>query len=118
MRTRDVATTEARTPFMDPEGFGSAPDGSGATRVTVPVTPGEASRRSIESSLERLLGGTSRPPPLWVIHAPPRDTVADLCAGGDHVGSIAIRDAIRRWTPRTSLHGHPRERVAARRAFL
>jgi hypothetical protein len=110
--TRDVTTTETRAPFMDPEGFGSAPDGSGATRVTVPVTSEEANLRSIESSLERLLGATSRPPPLWVIHAPPRDTVADLCAGGDHVGSIAIRDAIRRWTPRASLHGHIHESVS------
>ena len=56
-------------------------------------------------------GAENSVPPLWVIHAPPRDTVADLCAGGDHVGSIAIRDAIRRWTPRTSLHGHIHESV-------
>jgi hypothetical protein len=54
---------------------------------------------------------SSSVPPVWVIHAPPRDTVGDLCDGGDHVGSIAIRRAIERWQPRFTLHGHIHESV-------
>jgi Icc-related predicted phosphoesterase len=111
--TRTLAHTLARRPFMDPEGFGSGADGTGAVRVAIPLTDAHAEAHSIEASLERLIrrapGGVA--PPFWFIHAPPRDTVGDLCDGKEHVGSIAVLEAIKRRGPRATLHGHIHESV-------
>jgi len=50
-------------------------------------------------------------PPLWVVHAPPHDTVGDFTQSGARVGSLAVRRAIERWRPRLTLHGHIHESV-------
>ncbi len=50
---------------------------------------------------------------IFVSHAPPRDTALDLAATGLHVGSLAVRRFIERWSPTgrlvASLHGHIHE---------
>ena len=111
--TRTLAHTLARRPFMDPEGFGSGADGAGAVRVAIPLTDAHAEAHSIEASLERLIrrapGGVA--PPFWFIHAPPRDTVGDLCDGKEHVGAHRGPRGDKRRGPRATLHGHIHESV-------
>lgn len=50
---------------------------------------------------------------VFVCHAPPRDTFLDLTGHGNHVGSLAVRRFIERWSAdgrlRVSLHGHIHE---------
>jgi len=46
---------------------------------------------------------------ILATHMPPKDTALDLTAGGMHVGSISIREAIEKFRPRLHLCGHIHE---------
>jgi Icc-related predicted phosphoesterase len=48
---------------------------------------------------------------LWCVHDPPFGGPLDMVQGGEHVGSKAIRDAIRKFSPFMSFHGHIHETV-------
>jgi len=71
---------------------------------------------TIEDDLEALstvLTSSAKRGFVFVSHAPPRDTALDLAATGLHVGSLAVRRFIERWSPTgrlvASLHGHIHE---------
>ncbi|SCG86041.1 metallophosphoesterase family protein [Methanobacterium congolense] len=46
---------------------------------------------------------------LFVTHAPPKDTMADLLPSGDHVGSEAVRRIIEELQPTLNICGHIHE---------
>ncbi len=70
------------------------------------------SDQTIEKDLDRLSDLIDRPF-IFVAHCPPFDTPLDMLSSGAHVGSIAIRRFIERWSERNmlvaSLHGHIHE---------
>lgn len=117
--TRVLAETAARPGLEfenDAFGFVSTTDGEGVARGAVDVSEEGARLRSIQSALAalietRVVSRNKNVPPLWVTHAPPFRTVGDACAAGTNVGSVAVRDAIQRWSPRVTLHGHIHESV-------
>ena len=43
---------------------------------------------------------------IWCVHDPPFGGPLDMVKGGEHVGSMAIRDAIVKFSPFMSFHGH------------
>ena len=49
---------------------------------------------------------------LFVTHAPPVDTKADVLPSGDHVGSISIRKIIEESQPTVNVCGHIHESIA------
>lgn len=68
--------------------------------------------KTIENDLARLSGQIDRPF-IFVAHCPPYDTPLDMLPTGTHVGSIAVRRFIEKWSRRkmlvASLHGHIHE---------
>ncbi|MGD9223267.1 MAG: metallophosphoesterase, partial [Desulfobacteraceae bacterium] len=68
--------------------------------------------KTIEKDLALLSGRIDRPF-IFVAHCPPFDTPLDMLSSGVHVGSIAIRRFIEKWSRRkklvASLHGHIHE---------
>ena len=68
--------------------------------------------KTIEKGLAKLSGQIDRPF-IFVAHCPPFDTPLDMLSSGVHVGSIAIRRFIEKWSRRkklvASLHGHIHE---------
>ena len=115
--TERLADTTTRPAYArgDAFGFVSAPDGDGIARGAVDVSEEGARQRSIQSALaatiDRRRAANKSVPPLWVTHAPPLGTVGDTCASGASVGSAAVRDAVKAWSPRVTLHGHIHESV-------
>lgn len=116
MDTRDVRDTSDRAPVR--WGFVSAPgEEGGIKRCELPVTAEAAATTSMEAVLERLIASCAeerkekKPPAMWVLHPPPRDSIGDLTHRGERVGSIAIRRAIETHAPAVTLHGHIHESV-------
>ena len=130
--TRDIATTMQRAPHLSPVGFVSGPDGA-VRRSTAELTPEAADMHSIEVALERLLASakntksgasasasatpqspttTLSVPELWVCHGPPYMTIGDLTSRGERVGSVALRNAIEKYAPACTIHGHIHESVS------
>ena len=111
--THNLDETLERCPYLNPQGFVSSDCGDRAIRGAREMSAWAAREQSIEAEFDRLLARAPRGqvPELWVCHAPPHDTVADLNHGGLRVGSKAIRRAIQRWLPRLTLHGHVHESV-------
>ena len=88
--------------------------GSGAKKRKADAVQDQEKDREEEEEDAKAVSSSSsaaaqKVPPVWIIHAPPQDTVADLTNGGDHVGSLAVRRAIERHRPRFSMHGHIHE---------
>lgn len=67
---------------------------------------------TMEADLNRLSQSIRRPF-IFVSHCPPYQTPLDLVGAGRHVGSVAVRRFIEKWSGRgeliTSLHGHIHE---------
>jgi len=61
---------------------------------------------SIEEELQHIDGGRGE---IWVMHAPPYGTKLDMINQSQHVGSRAIREAIKKHQPLLTLHGHIHE---------
>jgi uncharacterized protein len=74
----------------------------------IPVTIDENSS-TIERDFRKLLRGKDCSSMVWMVHAPPKGTSLDMILDGKHVGSQAIRDAILKYQPLLSLHGHIHE---------
>ncbi len=83
-----------------------------------PVTLNPASNGSIEDDLEELSELLESPrwgsdDFLFISHCPPRNTALDLTSMHTHVGSLAIRRFIERWSAtgrlRATFHGHIHE---------
>jgi Icc-related predicted phosphoesterase len=70
------------------------------------------SENSIEADLNSLEKKISRPF-IFVSHTPPYNTSLDVMYTGDHVGSLAVRDFIEKWSQKKyligSFHGHIHE---------
>lgn len=97
-------------PGADADINGVRSSADGLVPCTVPQSPDE----TIEADIERALA--ARPDAdaakvIWATHAPPRGTHADAIAGGAHVGSVAIAEAIERHGPMATVHGHIHEAV-------
>ncbi|MFO8084326.1 MAG: metallophosphoesterase [Desulfobacterales bacterium] len=70
------------------------------------------SENSIETDLNSLEKKIRRPF-IFVSHTPPYNTSLDVMYAGDHVGSLAVRDFIEKWSQKKyligSFHGHIHE---------
>lgn len=66
---------------------------------------------SIEQDLHNLTQGLDRENLILVSHAPPHNTVCDVCVTGEHVGSEGLRAYIEQEQPLLTLHGHIHETV-------
>ncbi|HIJ57927.1 MAG TPA: hypothetical protein HPQ03_17640 [Deltaproteobacteria bacterium] len=71
-----------------------------------------ASHDTIESDLSELEHFIDKPF-IFVAHAPPYETPLDMTGDGRHVGSLSIRQFIKKWSQKglllASLHGHIHE---------
>lgn len=84
--------------------------GVSAAPVSPMHTPNELSEREIMDRAEAgWRGVASARWKIFVPHASPRDTLLDLTHGGEHVGSTAVRDFIRRRKPDATICGHIHE---------
>lgn len=113
--TINIYETTSRTGDIAASGFVSAPDGSSAVRGAVEVSEQGAQVNSIETRLETIIHNLELKkisvPRLWITHAPPMNSIGDKCLSGDHVGSLAVREAIEKHVPSMTLHGHIHESV-------
>jgi Icc-related predicted phosphoesterase len=64
---------------------------------------------TIAGALASLASRTDPARTVWVLHSPPRDTACDAIAGGQHVGSRAIRAFVEAHQPPLVLSGHIHE---------
>lgn len=106
--------------------LGSAMEGIGLpyANITPWHLPGDISEEELATKIETLAKGlTAVENSVFVIHVPPKDTVIDVAPmlrelrlqadmtgiQMEHVGSTAVRDAILRYQPLATLHGHIHE---------
>lgn len=68
---------------------------------------------SIAADLAALARHSPPAQTIYVCHAPPYDTALDYARGGNHIGSVAMRQFIERNAPLVTLHGHIHESPAA-----
>lgn len=64
---------------------------------------------TIEDDLNKLKKLSNPKETIYIIHSPPFDTKLDMTIREEHVGSIAIKEFIKREQPLLTLHGHIHE---------
>jgi Icc-related predicted phosphoesterase len=69
----------------------------------------EPSDEEIKENLERMGGDVKNKNFVLVVHNPPRNTKVDMVAGGEHVGSQAIREFIMKRQPLLVVSAHIHE---------
>jgi len=69
----------------------------------------EVRRPTIAEALDELAALSPPADTLLVSHSPPRDTLCDVIASGEHVGSRALRSYVERHQPPLVLSGHIHE---------
>jgi len=78
----------------------------------------EKDEGTIEEDLLRI-GKLAKPTEtIYVMHSPPFDTSLDVTGRGDHVGSCAIKEFIKREKPLLTLHGHIHESYEVTGKFM
>jgi Icc-related predicted phosphoesterase len=80
--------------------------GLGYSNPTPFDTPGEYSEEELEEKLEPF---KNLSPLVLVVHAPPRGTTLDEIAGGNHIGSHAVRKFVDAYHPQYLFCGHVHE---------
>ena len=75
---------------------------------TVPIPESEARYETIAEHLRALAGENDLSQTICLFHSPPFETALDRIASG-HVGSMAIRQFIKKRQPLLTLHGHIHE---------
>ena len=90
--------------------------GCGGSNRTPFHTPTELSEEEISSLLERGHAAVADAPRLLMVcHTPPAQTATDRVAGGQHVGSPAVRAFIEMRQPEVCITGHIHESAGADR---
>lgn len=73
---------------------------------------------TMEEDLERLRKLSDPKETIYVMHDPPRDTNLDMVSNGEHVGSKAIKEFIKKERPLLTLHGHIHESYEVSGEFM
>ena len=101
---RDFGFHDFHGQIMELAGYHIA--GLGYSNPTPFDTPGEYSEEELKNRLDKFSG---LDPLVLICHTPPKDTVLDRAAEGQHFGSGAIREFIEREQPRYFYCGHIHE---------
>jgi len=84
--------------------------GIGGSNPTPFPCPNIFSEEEINQMLETVKQTTEENVPLILVsHAPPKNSEADKVRGGQHVGSVAVRNFIEKYNPLAVICGHIHE---------
>ncbi|MHA1127013.1 MAG: metallophosphoesterase family protein [Candidatus Heimdallarchaeota archaeon] len=84
--------------------------GLGGSNPTPFPCPNTFTEEEINQMLETIKKTTKDDAPIILVsHAPPKNSEADKVRGGQHVGSVAVRDFIERYNPFAVICGHIHE---------
>ena len=86
------------------------PDSAGPTQLSADVLRSiEEEKGTIQEDMEALSRLSDPKKTIYIIHCPPFNTHLDIITSGEHVGSVAVRAFIEKYSPLATLHGHIHE---------